>query len=114
MEPSTAAKSALRSVACRIATLTAEVAELTAQVKQLVILAAPITLQQLGLGAHNTAALLIAAGENIGRFSSEPVFAHLCGVAPVPASSGRITRHRHPCHSHLTPIGMPRGDSLVP
>ena len=25
---------------------------------------------------------------------SEAAFAHLCGVAPVPASSGKITRHR--------------------
>jgi transposase len=94
-DPTTAAKFALRRVACRIATLTAEAAELAAQLEQLVcVLAAPITLQQLGLGPHNTAALLIAAGKNIGRFGSEAAFAHLCGVAPVPASSGRTTRHR--------------------
>jgi hypothetical protein len=52
------------------------------------------TLGRLGVGTHNTASLLVAAGENIERFRSEAFFAHLCGVAPLPASSGRTVRHR--------------------
>jgi transposase len=32
--------------------------------------------------------------EKLARFCSEASFAHLCGVAPLPASSGRTTRHR--------------------
>lgn len=51
-------------------------------------------LEQLGLGTQNTAALLIAAGENIDRGSSEAAFVHLCAAAPVQASSGRTSRHR--------------------
>ncbi|MCD2136370.1 MULTISPECIES: transposase, partial [Rhodococcus erythropolis group] len=31
---------------------------------------------------------------NPGRLKSESSFAHLCGVAPIPASSGKTTRHR--------------------
>jgi len=93
-DPTTAAKVALRSVARRIVTLTAEAAVLAAQLDRLVAIAAPTTLRQLGLGTQNTAALLIAAGENIERFSSEAAFAHLCAAAPVPASSGRTRRHR--------------------
>ena len=38
--------------------------------------------------------LLVAAGENIDRLGSEASFAHLCATAPVPASSGRTSRHR--------------------
>ncbi|HMR94656.1 MAG TPA: transposase [Microthrixaceae bacterium] len=48
----------------------------------------------LGLGTQHTATLLIAAGENIDRFSSEAAFAHLCAAAPIPVSSGRTDRHR--------------------
>jgi hypothetical protein len=51
-------------------------------------------LQRLGLGTQNTAALLIAAGENIGCFHSEAALAHLCAAAPISASSGRTAQHR--------------------
>jgi len=37
---------------------------------------------------------LVAAGDNPGRLRSESSFAHLCGVAPLPASSGKTQRHR--------------------
>ena len=29
------------------------------------------------------------------RLRSEAAWAHLCGAAPIPASSGKVTRHRH-------------------
>ena len=37
---------------------------------------------------------LVTAGDNPERLRSEAAFAHLCGVAPIPASSGKTTRHR--------------------
>jgi hypothetical protein len=40
------------------------------------------------------AQLLATAGENINRFHSEAAFARLCGVAPVPVSSGKNHRMR--------------------
>lgn len=40
------------------------------------------------------AILLVAAGDNPERIRSEAAFAHLCGVAPLEASSGKVTRHR--------------------
>jgi transposase len=46
------------------------------------------------LGADTAGALLLAAGDNPERLRSEAAFAKLCGVAPVQASSGEITRHR--------------------
>ena len=47
-----------------------------------------------GLGTDNAASLLVAAGDNPDRLSSEGSWAHLCGVTPLPASSGKVTRHR--------------------
>jgi transposase len=38
--------------------------------------------------------LLVAAGDNPERLRSEGSFAHLCGVAPLDASSGKQQRHR--------------------
>jgi transposase len=47
-----------------------------------------------GVGPDTAAQLLITAGANPHRLHSEAAFAALCGVAPVPASSGKTTRHR--------------------
>jgi transposase len=41
-----------------------------------------------------TGQLLTTIGDNPDRLRSEAAFAHLCGVAPIPASSGRTHRHR--------------------
>jgi hypothetical protein len=38
--------------------------------------------------------LRVTAGDNPDRLRSEAAFAHLCGTAPIPASSGRTDRHR--------------------
>jgi transposase len=47
-----------------------------------------------GVGVDTAGALLVAAGDNPDRLSSEASFAALCGVSPVDASSGRQHRHR--------------------
>ena len=46
------------------------------------------------MGTDTAASLLIAAGDNPERLKSEAAFAHLCGAAPVAASSGKTRRHR--------------------
>ena len=46
------------------------------------------------MGADVAGQLLVTAGQNADRLHSEPAFAMLCGVAPIPASSGRTNRHR--------------------
>jgi len=48
-----------------------------------------------GIGPSTAALLLIAAGDHPGRLRSEAAWAHLCAAAPIPASSGKVTRHRH-------------------
>ena len=93
-DPAQAAKAALRSLGHRIAQLGAEADELEHELGRLVATAAPATMSRLGCGTHHTATLLVAAGENIDRLTNEASFAHLCAAAPIPASSGRTSRHR--------------------
>jgi transposase len=93
-DPGQAARMALRSLARRIDALSTEIAALDAQLSMLVTGLAPHTLALVGVGVVNAARLLMAAGQNIDRLSSEAAFAHLCGVAPIPASSGKTQRHR--------------------
>ncbi len=88
------AKAALRSLGRRIAQLGAEAAELERRFDRLVAVAAPTTLSRLGCGTQHTATLLVAAGYNIDRLSSEASFAHLCGAPPVSASPRRTKRHQ--------------------
>jgi transposase len=47
-----------------------------------------------GVGPDTAALLLVAAGDHPGRLRSEDAWAHLCGAVPIPASSGKIRRHR--------------------
>jgi transposase len=47
-----------------------------------------------GVGVEVAGQLLVTAGDNPERLRSEGAFAQLCGVAPLPASSGRTDRHR--------------------
>ena len=60
----------------------------------LVTARAPALLALHGVGPDTAALLLIAAGDHPERLRSEAAWAHLCAVAPIPASSGKVTRHR--------------------
>jgi transposase len=93
-EPIQAAKLARRTLGQRIITLDNEIAALDKHLDKLVASAAPRTTALLGISTGHAAQLLITAGQNIERLRSEAAFAHLCGAAPVPASSGKTTRHR--------------------
>jgi len=87
-------KHALRSLARRHQQLTEEIRDLDAQLSRLVQQAAPQLLAVKGLGPLTCAALLVAVGDHPERMRTESAFAHLCGVAPLPASSGKTHRHR--------------------
>jgi transposase len=56
--------------------------------------AAPTLRQAFGIGADSVAEMMIVAGDNPTRVRSESAFAKLCGVCPIPASSGVTHRHR--------------------
>jgi transposase len=87
-------RTALRSIARRYQKLTTEIAELDATLKPLVADAAPGLVAMIGIGTDIAGQLLVTAGDNPDRLAHEPSFARLCGVAPIPASSGLTTKHR--------------------
>ena len=55
---------------------------------------AGVLLELCGVGPEVAGALLVVAGDNPERLRSEASFAALCGVTPLPASSGKTQRHR--------------------
>lgn len=84
----------LKALAKRCQLLTEQHTDLGALLDALVTEANPGLRAAYGLGPDTTAQLLITAGGNPERLRNEASFAALCGVSPVPASSGKITRHR--------------------
>jgi len=83
----------LRMTARRALALEAAAATLEAELARLVADVAPVLLSELGVGPVS-AAQLLCAWSHPGRLRSEAAFAALAGVAPIPASSGQVTRHR--------------------
>ncbi len=92
--PTAATKYALRSLARRHRSLTTEIGALDKAIAPLVTTICPALLELPGIGPDNAGQLLVTAGDNPQRLRSEAAFAMLCGAAPIPASSGRTTRHR--------------------
>jgi transposase len=93
-DPAAATRCALATLARRHHSLTEEITGLDTQLKPLVTRAAPALLALHGAGPETVAQLLITAGDNPERLRSEAAFAALCGVSPIPASSGQTRRHR--------------------
>ena len=93
-DPAQATKTALRSLARRHAQLSEEIDDLDALLTPLVATINPALTAANGVGTDVAGQLLVTAGDNPGRLRSEPGFAALCGVSPIPASSGRTHRHR--------------------
>jgi transposase len=94
VDPLAATKQALRSLAIRYEALEAEIKILDPELNRLTSDVAPGLVELFGVGPEVAAALLVAAGDNPERIHSEAAFAHLCGVAPIEASSGKTVRHR--------------------
>ena len=88
-----AAKASLSSLAHRIGELDEEINQLDTMITPLLKAHAPELLGIYGVGI-DSAATLLAAGDNPERLRSEAAWAHLCGVSPLQASSGKVTRHR--------------------
>ena len=55
---------------------------------------APALVALKGVGPDVASTLLLAAGDNPERLTTERSFASLCGASPVQASSGKTQRHR--------------------
>jgi transposase len=89
-----ATKLAIATLGRRVVALDADAKRLDDVLDTLVRRRAPRLLEVYGVGTHTAAILLVAAGDNPHRLRSEAAFAHLCGVAPLRASSGKVDRHR--------------------
>ncbi|WP_313061975.1 IS110 family transposase [Agrobacterium cavarae] len=77
----------LKSLGRRYLELHGEVADLDMMIAAIVEDLAPDLVERNSVGHNSAAQLLLTAGDN-------PSFAALCGVSPVPASSGKTTSHR--------------------
>jgi transposase len=89
-----ATRIALRELGRRAVYLADEIDRVDALIAPLLAARAPSLLALPGVGPDTAAILLIAAGDHPERLRSEAAWAHLCGSAPIPASSGKITRRR--------------------
>ena len=92
--PLAATKMAMRSLACRHEALAAEIKILDPELLRLTAEVAPALVELFGVGPEVAGTLLVTAGDNPERLRSEAAFAHLCGVSPINASSGKTVRHR--------------------
>ncbi|MEE9176799.1 MAG: transposase [Acidimicrobiia bacterium] len=79
----------IRNLARRVRRLNTEMAEIDRMLAPLITEAAPELFELYGVGVDTAASLLVTAGDNPERLDSERSWAHLCGVAPLPANSGK-------------------------
>lgn len=84
---------AMRTMARRIRDLHAEADAHESSIERIVRSWRPDLLDLVGVGPI-VAATLLNVWSHHGRFRHEAAFAMVAGVAPIPASSGLITRHR--------------------
>jgi transposase len=84
---------ALRLCAGRVLAATSEAQTLEREIEQLVQRLAPALLEEPGVGPISAGFLLLGWSHK-GRLRSEAAFARLVGAAPIPASSGSVSRYR--------------------
>lgn len=84
----------LKSLARRYLELHDEIADLDVMIAAIVDELAPDLIKRNAVGYEIASQLLITAGDNPQRLSSESRFAALCGVSPVPVSSGKTNSYR--------------------
>ena len=101
-----ATKLAMQTLGRRVLDIDADCARLHDELDHLVDATAPSLLALHGVGIHTAALLLVAAGDNAERITSEAAFAHLCGVAPIHASSGKTDPP--PAQPRRQPPSQPR------
>jgi transposase len=88
------AKAGLRAIARRWLDLDAEIGSHDAHLGRLTERCAPEMVAAHGMGTGTAATMLVLVGDDPGRIRSEAAFAKLCGACPIPASSGKTSRHR--------------------
>lgn len=89
-----ATKNALQAIATRWLSLDEEIRHHDQLLGTLTSTVTPALVEAFGIGPDGAAEMLIVLGDNPERIHSEAAFARLCGTNPIPASSGKTTRHR--------------------
>lgn len=84
----------LKALAARCQSLSAEIAAADAALQEILDTYAPMLCDLPGVGTEVASQILVTVGDNPDRLANEAQFASLVGVAPIPASSGKTTRHR--------------------
>ncbi|WP_427017056.1 IS110 family transposase (plasmid) [Pseudarthrobacter sp. P1] len=92
--PAVATAVTLKRMGARYHYLNAEIDETDAELARIIAGHAPALLEIKGVGTAVASQLLVTIGDNPERLTSEAQFAALTGTAPIPASSGKTTRHR--------------------
>ena len=92
--PIASAKMAMRAIARRWLALHEEIQAHDQELDRLVREKAPELMKSHGISTMTVAEILILVGDNPERIHSEAALAKLCGVCPIPASSGRTNRMR--------------------
>jgi transposase len=88
------AKAAMRALARRWLMLHEEIQAHDKELERLVVAKAPDLLASHGIATMTVAEMLILIGDNPSRIRPEAALAKLCGVCPIPASSGKTNRFR--------------------
>ncbi len=89
-----ATTTAIRALGRRVVSLDEESKQIDKLLAELVRATAPELVALYGVGPDTAASLLVAAGDNPERLRDEAAWAHLCGVAPIEASTGKVKRYR--------------------
>lgn len=92
--PTASAKASMRAIARRWLTLHEEIQTHEQALDRLVRDRAPGLMDSHGIATMTVAEMLILIGDNPQRIRSEAALAKLCGVCPIPASSGQTSRMR--------------------
>jgi transposase len=88
------AETSLRAIARRWLALDEEIRGHDAHLEQLTRRCAPELVRAHGMGAGTAAEMLLLVGDDPRRVRSEAALAKLRGACPIPASSGKTSRHR--------------------
>jgi transposase len=81
----------IRGLARRIQYLDGEMRDIDEELDRLIADTAPSLVGLYGVGVDTAATLLVTAGDNPDRLHTERSWAHLCGVTPIPAGSGKTS-----------------------
>jgi transposase len=93
-DPAVATRIAMKKLARRYLQLSEEISDSDGLLDDMITELAPQLIAVTGIGTETAGQILVTVGDNPHRVHSEAAFAMLCGVAPLPASSGKTQRHR--------------------